>query len=116
MRKKLKELFSVIAAEADTNPEFAAKLARVLGESPSERARPKRAPAVLDPVAVIQAEGEPALRQRLQGMTLDQLRDIVSEHGMDKAHLVMKWARPERVMEHILATAATRARKGDAFR
>jgi len=65
---------------------------------------------------MIQTDGDVALRQRLQGMTLDQLRDIVSEHGMDKSHLVMKWAKSERVIEHIVATASARARKGDAFR
>jgi len=114
--KKLNELFAVIAAEANANPEFAAKLARVLGEEPPARPRARRALAVLDPVAVIQRDGDGGLRQKLQGMTLDQLRDIVSEHGMDKSHLVMKWAKPERVIEHILATASARARKGDAFR
>lgn len=114
--KKLNELFAVIAEESNANPDFAAKLARVLGEEQIVRSRARRAAAILDPVAVIQTDGDGGLRQKLQGMTLDQLRDVVSEHGMDKSHLVMKWTKPERVIEHILATAAARARKGDAFR
>ena len=116
MHKKLRELFVVISEEAKANPEFAAKLSRILGDEPAEHPRAKRAPAALDPIAMIHKDGEGALRQALQAMTLDQLRDIVAEHGMDKAHLVMKWAKPERVIEHILSTAASRARKGDAFR
>lgn len=116
MHKKLRQLFAVISDEAKRNSEFAAKLAQILGDVSTERARTKRAPAALDPVVVIQKDGDAGLREKLQGMTLDQLRDIVSEYGMDNAHLVMKWTKPERVIEHILATASARARKGDAFR
>lgn len=114
--KKLRELIAVIEEEANANPTFAAKIARVLGDETPARTRTRRAPAALDPIAVIQMEGDGGLRQKLEGMTLDQLRDIVSEHGMDKSHLVMKWTKRERVIEHILVTADARARKGDAFR
>lgn len=114
--KKLKELLGIIANEANTNPDFAAKLARVLGEEVPSRARGKRSPAILDPISVYQTDTEQGLRLKLQGLTLDQLRDIVSEYGTDMSQLVMKWTRPERVIDHIVATAATRARKGDAFR
>ena len=116
MSKKLKELFGIIAGEANINPDFAAKLARVFGEEVPSRTRGKRSPAILDPIAVYQTEAEQGLRLKLQGLTLDQLRDIVSEYGTDKSQLVMKWTKPERVIEHIVTTAATRARKGDAFR
>jgi len=114
--KKLKELFGIIADEANTNPDFAAKLAQVLGEEVPSRTRGKRSPAILDPIAIYQTEAEQGLRLKLQGLTLDQLRDIVSEYGTDKSQLVMKWTKPERVIDHIVTTAATRARKGDAFR
>lgn len=114
--KKLKELFGIIADEANTNPGFAAKLARVFGEEVPSRTHGKRSPATLDPIAVYQTEAEHGLRLKLQGLTLDQLRDIVSEYGTDKSQLVMKWTKPERVIDHIVTTAATRARKGDAFR
>jgi hypothetical protein len=114
--KKLRELFGIIADEANTNAGFAEKLARVLGEDAPSRTRGKRSPAVLDPISVYQAETEQGLRLKLQALTLDQLRDIVSEYGTDKSQLVMKWTRVDRVIDHIVATAASRARKGDAFR
>lgn len=114
--KKLRDLFAVIEDEAKNNQEFATKLAATLGDLTPVRPRGKRTPAMLDPVAVFQSDGDGGLRRRLQVLTLDQLRDIVSEHGMDKAQLVMKWTKPERVIEHIAVTAAARARKGDAFR
>lgn len=116
IQKKLKDLLTVIANEANANPDFAAKLQRVFGDDARSASRARRAPAILDPVAAIQRDGESGLRQKLSAMSLDQLRDIVSEYGMDKAHLVMKWAKPGRVVEHIVVTAASRARKGDAFR
>ena len=116
MHRKLKELLGVIADEANINPDFAAKLARVFGDETTTRARGKRPLAIIDPIAVYQTEAEQGLRLKLRGLTLDQLRDIVSEYGTDKSQFVMKWIRPERVIDHIIATAATRARKGDAFR
>ena len=49
-------------------------------------------------------------------LTLDQLRDIVAQYGMDPSKLVMKWKDPERVMDQIVELALTRSIKGDAFR
>jgi len=114
--KKLKAIFAIIVDEARTNPDFAAKLGRVLGEEVPSRVRGRRSPAILDPIAVYQTEAEQGLRVKLQVLTLDQLRDIVSEYGTDKSQLVMKWTKPDRVIDHIVTTAASRARKGDAFR
>lgn len=116
MPRKLKELFGIIADEANTNPDFAAKLARVFGGETAPRTRGRRAPAIIDPIAILQSETEQGLRLKLQELTLDQLRDIISEYGMDKSQLVMKWTKTERVIDHIVTTATTRARKGDAFR
>lgn len=114
--RKLREVLSIIESEAKANPVFAEKLSRVLGGEAHPRSRSRRAPAILDPVSVYQAEGDLGLRKKLSVLAIDQLRDIVSEYGMDKSQLVMKWTKPERVIEHIVQTAATRARKGDAFR
>ena len=53
---------------------------------------------------------------RLAALNLEQLRDVVAEYGMDPNKLVMKWKDRERVVDHIVTTSASRARKGDAFR
>ncbi len=74
-----------------------------------------RTPSVFDPVAVYQ-EGDEILRQRLAALDLEQLRDIVAEYGMDPGKLVLKWKTTERVIEHIVETAAARTKKGEAFR
>lgn len=62
MPKKLKELFGIIADEANTNPDFAAKLARVFGDGTTARARGRRSPAIIDPIALYQSETEQGLR------------------------------------------------------
>ena len=123
LETKLAALFDAILEEARRNPKFTEKLAVVLenlksaGDSgtPKKGRGRRRAPAVFDPVAVYQ-EGDEVLRERLAPLDLEQLRDIVAEHGMDPGKLVMKWKTRERIIEHIVETAATRAKKGEAFR
>jgi hypothetical protein len=60
--------------------------------------------------------GESGLRDRLTALNLEQLRDIVAEHGMDHDRLAMKWKDSERVMERVIDRVTSRASKGSAFR
>lgn len=123
IKKSLKALMAVITEEADRNPEFAKKLAAALGlaktereaKQPAKRRGRRRAPAVLDPVALY-SEGESLLREKLGELNLEQLRDIVAECGMDPGKLVMKWKTEQRVIDHIVEVAGNRAKKGEAFR
>jgi hypothetical protein len=71
---------------------------------------------MIDPFAVYNDGGEAGLRERLASLDLEQLRDIVSEHGMDYDKLAMKWKTPERVVERIVDRVVTRLAKGSAFR
>jgi len=128
----LNRLVRVVLEEAERNPAFEAELSEVLNLGPSKRkasrdnigvsvlgdskrAKNRRPPAVLDPLQVVR-EGEPALRSALEKLTLDQLRDIVADYGMDPGRVVMKWTSPERVVDRIVEMSVGRARKGDAFR
>ena len=120
--EKLKALMAVIADEADRNSDFAEKLALALGAEPSsqedrtmKKRGGRRAPAVLDPVALY-SDSEEILREKLGVLDIELLRDIVAECGMDPGKLVMKWKTTQRVIDHIVETAANRARKGEAFR
>jgi hypothetical protein len=121
LRAKLMEIAKAVADQAERDPDFAARLAEVLGADAAPKSlvgiRPKnrRTPAVLDPVAVAR-EGEGPLRARLAALSLEQLRDIVADYGMDSGKLVMKWKDPNRVMDRIVEVSLTRASKGDAFR
>ena len=136
LRKFLTEAVRVVADEAERNPEFERRLRETLG-LPGDRSegglarpgatrttagsrdqrRPKsrRSAAVLNPIEIA-TEGEEQLRKQLAALTLDQLKDVVADYGMDPGRLVMKWKSPERVAERIVELSMSRARKGDAFR
>ena len=125
IRRKLIALARTVADEAERNPDFAQKVEAALGIEQSDRSRKeagggrprtRRAPAVLDPVAVLRAGGSDELRSRLSSLNLEQLKDIVAQHGMDPGKLVMKWKTWTRVVDRIVEMSMSRASKGDAFR
>ena len=132
LKKVLRDFVKVVNDEAERNPDFAERLravfessapkrtARTASDTPKadtipRRAANRRSPAVLDPISIVN-QGEETLRGKLAQLTLDQLKDIVAEYGMDPGKRVMKWKTPERVIDSIVETSSRRARKGDAFR
>jgi hypothetical protein len=139
VERRLRDLMNVVLDEVRQNPAFADRLAHVLGDGalsprgkphggvpksasasgaagePAARRGNRRAPALVHPITEI-GQGESHLRSRLAALDLEQLRDVVAEYGMDPNKLVMKWKDRERVVDHIVTTAASRSRKGDAFR
>ena len=132
LRTVLRNFVKVVSDEAERNPEFAERLRGVFKLAMATRSaktdaaasgagskisRPanRRPPAVLDPVALA-GKGEEVLRDKLVQLTLDQLKDVVAEYGMDHERLVMKWKTPNRVIDRIVEISIRRAHKGDAFR
>jgi hypothetical protein len=123
VRARLRRLADLVADEADVNPEFAARIhAVVSGSEASEEPPPhrrlvrgRRPPAVIDPYAVYEA-GADALRSELAQLDLKQLRDVIAEHAMGGAGLAARWKDPSRVVDFIVSTVSSRARKGEAFR
>lgn len=137
LTRQLRALFDAIITEAERSPAFAARLHDALSglaapapppsraakaakssvpatSSPAPRRGGRRAAAVLDPFAAY-AEGEAALRARLGELSLDQLKDVVAEHGMDPSKLAMRWKTPGRLVDLIVTTVRDRSGKGDAF-
>jgi hypothetical protein len=126
LKKTLSALVSVITEEAEKSDAFRTKVEHALNINASAGVLPagtgigkrkggRRTPAVLDPVELAR-QGEIALRAQISTLTLDQLRDIVAQYGMDPGKLVMKWKDPNRIMDRIVELALDRATKGDAFR
>jgi hypothetical protein len=123
MTSALRRLFDEIIAEAERRPDFAHRLAAALSdpsptsgiEPPKRTRRNRRAPGVLDPFELF-ARGEQPLRHALEGLNIDQLKDIVSEHAMDSSKLALKWRSPERLVNLIVSTVRARVEKGDAFK
>jgi hypothetical protein len=131
LRKALNELIRIIADEAERNSDFRQRVEVALnlahqtepnarherGSSSGTNQRPKnrRPPPVVDPIEAARS-GEPALRAALAKLSLDQLRDVVAEYGMDPGKLVLKWKAADRVIDRIVEISMGRAQKGDAFR
>lgn len=133
-------LTAVVVEEAAQNAGFRARLSEVLGSgragppetaadavvpavpastsaSPKPRSsRGRRAPGPWDPYGVYADVGEAGLRDRLGQLELEQLRDIISEHGMNNDGLAMRWKKADRVVDRIVERVVDRAAKGDAFR
>src|SRR5262245_33358781 len=107
-QRRIEALFRTICEELEANPTFADRIRRELegdDQVPARRAA-RRQRAALDPIAILRSQGEKTLRDRLQTLDVEKLKDIVAEYGMDTAKLVMKWKTSDRIIEHIVATAA----------
>lgn len=120
VEKRLRALVAEIVNETRRNPDFAMRVEEALGGGPpktrqASRRRNRRDPAPLDPFRLYQ-DGEAALRARLDQLDVEQLKDVVAEHGMDGAKLAMKWKSADRLIELIVSSVASRSRKGDVFR
>ncbi|MET8757386.1 hypothetical protein [Lentzea sp. NPDC004782] len=76
----------------------------------------RRNPGPWDPFAVFNEVGADGLRERLLKLDLEQLRDIIAEHGMDADKLAMKWKDTSRVADRIVERVMSRSEKGSAFR
>ena len=71
----------------------------------------RRAPAVLDPYAIYEVGWEAMLRERLEALDLEQIKDIVAEHTMDPTGQALRWTELERVVELIVQAVIDRSEK-----
>ena len=113
--KRLHSLFELVVQEARSNQEFAQCLGEVLdakvdGGSEAPRIRHRRKPPVLDPFAIFE-NGEKELRERLEHLDLDSLKDIVTANGMNRSKLAMRWKIEGSLVELIVEAAKTRAQR-----
>lgn len=120
LAEMLATIVKAVADEATRTPRFANALAAPLyprssGPQPVKRSA-RRKPGVIDPFAIYNDIGEEGLRLRLSNLDLEQLRDLIAEHGMDHDRLAMKWKDPKRVIDRIVEKVAARSAKGSAFR
>lgn len=117
----LAQLTATVVLEAERTPRFANAVGTALASSTAPhsatpRRTGRRAAGPIDPFAVYVEHGEAGLRDRLAGLDLEQLRDVVAQHGMDHDRLAMKWKDPTRVIDRIVEKVASRTAKGSAFR
>ncbi len=119
---EVRGLIEAVLSELESDPNLAARLREILkgrdtrSTTKKRPSRHRRPPGAFDPFEVYANGDEPALRSRLQELNIEQLKDMVAEHGMDQAKLAMKWRTSNRLIDLIATTVRDRARKGDAFR
>lgn len=120
LQKQLKSVFDELLAEVGRNDELRQRLADILGgtvaqTNASTRRSARRKPGSFDPMAVYREQPDNLLR-RLGGLSVEELKDIIAEHGMDRTKLARKWKEKDRLIELILNAVKSRSQKGDAFR
>lgn len=123
---RLVRLTAAVAKEAAARPSFAKALEVAMSsptdeaptkrDSTADRAGRRRSAPVLDPYSIHREAGPDVLRHQLSSLSVEQLKDIIAEHGMDRDKLAMKWKTPDRLIDRILTTVSARAQKGDVFR
>jgi hypothetical protein len=114
---RLKTVFSTILKEVENNPEFASRMVEALGMELSKKDPPQRSgrrkPSPFDP---FEAYDKGVLESSLDSLNVEQLKDIIAEHQMDRSQKARKWKAKDKLIPLILTTIASRARKGEAFR
>ena len=78
--------------------------------------RRKRNPAKFNPETILIDQGKEALQHQLETLEVIELKDIISEFGMDPAKKTTRWRKKERFVDHILDVALNQIEKGNAFR
>ncbi len=118
--KMLRAIFNEVLKEMKHNEDFKLRITGVfdkIGKTPpkgKERSR-RRKPGPFDPIEVYQARPD-TLEPRLEDLEIEQLKDIIAEHGMDRSRLAMRWKTKKRLVDLILVSVKNRVLKGEAFR
>ena len=118
--KLVSELLNELCEEIRQNPRIRKRLTQVVkkhlaeGDTPTKKSQ-RRKPGPFDPMAV-HRDAPDELESRLDALEVEELKDIIAEHSMDRSKLAMKWKTKERLIELIISTVISRSQKGDAFR
>ena len=107
----------VIADEISSNADFAQKMSEAVGDDDStvtQKRKNRRPPAKIDPFPLLE-QGEDKLSEALAGLSIDELKDVISANGMDTAKLAMKWKDRNRLEKHIIESTKRKSARGEAF-
>ncbi|MDW8445069.1 MAG: hypothetical protein RML45_12955 [Acetobacteraceae bacterium] len=125
LRAKLEALLAAVLEEAERNPGFAARLEAAI----CRHRRGGRSTGTAPDQAVPEQAGRPGDRRarprrasekqhcatRSRSLTVDQLKDIVAAHALDRTGKALRWKTRARLIDLIVTEATTRMRKGGAF-
>jgi hypothetical protein len=118
--KLLKEVLTELLLEIRTNSELNSRLSKIIEKNASSTRKQvihtyRRKAGAFDPMSIFQENPE-KLKVMLDDLSIEELKDIVAEQGMDRGKLAMKWRTKERFTNLIITTVESRIHKGDAFR
>jgi len=111
-----KKISAIVADEISSNKDFADKIGTLLAQDKPDapKRRNRRDPGKINPFEIFQ-QGDNALYEALASLSIDELKDIIAENGMDTAKLAMKWKDRDRLKKHIVEATQRRSTKGEAF-
>lgn len=115
--KKWSEISDLISKEMDRNEKFRLEMEHILmGEkvTPAPKKQSRRSPAKVDPFSLL-ASGETVLSEALKKLTLEELKDVVSQYGLDRSGKALKWKDRERLEAFIIDSATRSTSRGKAF-
>jgi hypothetical protein len=112
--EQLERLFAAIAEEVQQNPNFASRIGNAIrgleDAFVSHRLAKPRSHGVLNPYKIYETGWESLLREKLEPLQADQLKDVIAEHRLDPSGRAPK--KREALVEFIVARVIALSRKG----
>jgi len=71
-------------------------------------------PAKINPFILLE-QGIEIFKAALETLSIEELKDVMAENGMDTAKLAMKWKDTNRLINHIIGTTQRRSSRGEIF-
>jgi len=117
----LRNLVSIIADEAERNPEFANKLDATLAALPERQTvqKKRKMKSIIEDLPDINAEwnsrGETDFRLWLRDQPIPVLRAIIREQDLDAPRRTIKWKEADKLSAFIADSLRARFSRGSAF-
>lgn len=116
----LRNLATLVADEADTNPQFAERLEGILAEVPSNKKpeKPQKPIAVEelpDPFVEAKARTPDEFELWLRDLDIPILKALIRRHDLDSSKKWQKWREREKFAKLIADQIQARMQRGAAF-
>jgi hypothetical protein len=125
IRTTLHKLADILADEAESNSDFAEKLAKLIGTSPKKitNTAKKNSKSILEPIPfdvfhVYLKRGIDGLIDELKSLNIQQLREIIRKNRFDPVRTSSKWKEEnqDRFIALISDAVDKRMKQGETFR
>ena len=117
LERQLRRLLTVIIEQAESDAEFAARLAKVLNAPDGRHVAQaeKRKTTAFNPVDILHREGPEALQRQLELRTDTELKDILRQQGLWKRKGEKQPLNRSEATRSIIASAERRLHQGSSF-